>query len=55
MLKKEVNLEQWKQKYEGVSMGGWSFDELEAWIDGVADSDLKVRLREALEVFKGHG
>ncbi len=50
--KKEVNLEQWKQKYEGVSMGGWSFDELETWIDGVEDRDLKVRLREALGVFK---
>ena len=53
--KKKVNLEQWKQKFKGVSMGGWSFDELEVWIDGVEDSDVKAKLQEALEVFKGHG
>jgi tetratricopeptide (TPR) repeat protein len=53
--KKEVNVEQWKQKYEGVSMGGWSFDELGEWIDEVEDTVLKARLQEALEVFKGHG
>ena len=50
--KKEVNLEQWKEKYEGIELG-WSFDELESWIDGVEESDLKVRLREALGGFKG--
>jgi tetratricopeptide (TPR) repeat protein len=50
--KKEVNVEQWKQKYEGVSMGGWSFDELDEWIGEVEDTVLKARLQEALEVFK---
>ena len=53
--KKEVNLKQWKQKFKGVSMGGWSFDELEAWINGVEDSDVKSKLQDTLAVFKEHG
>ena len=51
----EVDIEGWVQKYRGVGLGGWSFDELHEWIDGLEDEVLKVKLREALEVFEGHG
>jgi len=48
-------LEQWQENYRGVSMGDWSFDELRTWIEGMEESETKIRLLEALEVFEGHG
>jgi len=51
----EVNLDGWVQKYHGVSLGSWSFDELPQWINGLEDEVLKVKLHEALKVFEGHG
>jgi len=52
--KKEVNLEEWREKYEGVSLGDWSFDELNNWVDGVEDVAIQEKLKEAIEVFEGH-
>jgi len=49
----EVDLEGWKQKYSGVGLGGWSFDELREWIGGVEDREVRVGLEEALGVFEG--
>ena len=51
---KSVNVENWKQKYEGVSFDDWSFDELREWIKGIEDKKTQRRLREALEVFEKH-
>jgi tetratricopeptide (TPR) repeat protein len=49
----EVDLEGWKQKYSGVGLGGWGFDELREWIGGVEDREVRVGLEEALGVFEG--
>ena len=51
---KEVDLEEWVQKYRGVELG-WDFDILDEWIDGFDEGEVKERLREAMGVFKGHG
>lgn len=51
---KKVNVEEWKQKYHGVGLGGWGFDELDAWIDGMQENKVKTKLLEVLKVFKGH-
>jgi len=51
----ELSLERWEQEYREVSIGGWSFDELREWIDGVGDDEIKAKLLEALGVFEGHG
>jgi len=50
---KPSNLEQWQERYRGVSMGGWSFDELRTWIEAMEESEVKDRLVEALGVFEG--
>ena len=51
---KKVNLKQWKQKYREISLGGWNFNELNKWIDGVNNKKIKDRLKEALGVFEEH-
>ena len=51
----EVNLEDWVQKYRGVGLGSWSFNELNQWIDELEDEVLKMKLREAVEIFERHG
>jgi len=51
---KDANVQSWKQKYEGVSLGGWSFDELLEWIDGFDEGEVKVELQKSLVVFEGH-
>ena len=48
----EVDIEGWVQKYRGVGLGGWSFDELREWIDGIEDGVVKAKLQEALVVFE---
>ena len=54
VLKQNVDLENWKEKYVGVSLGNCDFDELHEWIDGFEDGEIKARLVEALGVFEGH-
>ena len=51
----EVDIEGWVQKYRGVGLDDWSFDELREWIDGVEEGEVKERLIEAVGVFEGHG
>ena len=51
----EVDIEGWVQKYRGVGLDDWSFDELREWIDGVEEGEIKERLIEAVGVFEGHG
>ena len=50
----EVDIEGWVQKYRGVGLNGWSFDELREWIDTIEDKEMKNRLIEAVELFEGH-
>jgi len=53
--KQEVDVDKWEQKYYGISLGGWIYDELREWIDGVEDIEVRDRLIEALIVFERHG
>ena len=48
----KVNLEEWKEEYDGVKMD-WNFDDilLYEWIDGLENKDIKAREKEALGVF----
>jgi tetratricopeptide (TPR) repeat protein len=48
-------LEQWQENYRGVSLGGWSFDELRSWIEPMEESETKTKLLETLKVFENHG
>ena len=48
----EVDIEGWVQKYRGIGLGGWSFDELREWIDGVEEEEIKERLIEAVAFFE---
>lgn len=52
-LKKEVDLKAWQEKYKGVQLG-WGFSELEEWLKGVEDAEVKARVEEAIGVFKEH-
>ena len=48
----QVDVEAWREKYADIGLGGWSFDELHEWVDGVEDIEVKEKLREAIEVFE---
>jgi hypothetical protein len=50
---KPSNLEQWQERYRGVSMSRYSFDELRTWIETMEESEVKGRLLEVLGVFEG--
>ena len=49
-----VDIEAWKQKYDGVGLD-WGFDELREWIEGFDEGEVKARLFEALAFFEGRG
>ena len=47
---KQVDMEQWRQKYGDVSFK-WDFELLQEWIDGHEESETKRQLAEALKIF----
>ena len=47
-----VDIEAWKQKYDGVGLD-WGFDELREWIEGIDEGEVKARLFETLAFFEG--
>ncbi|MDQ7085689.1 MAG: tetratricopeptide repeat protein [Sulfurovum sp.] len=47
-----LSLDEWKQKYDGVSLGSWGWDEIDTWMETIEDSTKKAKLLEAVEVFK---
>ena len=47
-------VDDWKEKYRGVGLSGWDFDELDMWIETIEDKDRRDRLMGIVEVFKGH-
>ena len=51
---KEANLEEWKEKYKDVSLGGWGFTALDSWVAKMGEGEMKRKVKEALEVFKAH-
>ena len=51
---KKANLQEWKEKYKDVSLGGWGFNELDSWVTKIDESEKKRKVKEALEVFKAH-
>ena len=53
-LEKEVNLEQWKATYEGMSFIGWEFETLANWIENYENKEIKVKLLEALACFRNN-
>ncbi|MCH9739928.1 MAG: hypothetical protein K0U38_03680, partial [Epsilonproteobacteria bacterium] len=50
---KDAKMESWRQKYCDVELD-WNFDELQSWVDRFENGEVKVRLKEALELFKEH-
>lgn len=50
---KEVNLDEWRQKYSNVLME-WDFNPLDEWIKNIKDDKIKSKLLNVLEVFKNH-
>ena len=51
---KEINMGEWDLKYQGVSLGGWGFTELDKWIGEFKDEVIKEKLTEALTLMKAH-
>ncbi len=47
-----LSITSWEEKYQGIGLGGWSFNELEQWNDAMEEGTIKVSLREAIERFK---
>jgi tetratricopeptide (TPR) repeat protein len=52
--KKNVNIENWKEKYNTISFDDSSWYELDTWISNMQDGEIKTKLSEALKVFKNH-
>ena len=52
MLGKEVNLEEWKVTYKGVSFNDWEFEALDSWAMNQEDLEIREKLLEALVCFK---
>jgi hypothetical protein len=50
--KEGMTIVQWREKYKSISLDGWSFDELDNWVDAMKESDTKKELLEALTIFK---
>ena len=51
---KKANLQEWKEKYKDVSLGGWDFTALDSWVAKMGEGEMKRKVKEALEVFKAH-
>ena len=51
---KKVDLIVWQEKYSDVSLGGWSFSELDEWVKTIKDKATKNKLNKALAIFKAH-
>ena len=51
-LKKEVKLDDWKEKYKDTIMGDWEFESLDEWAEEQKEIQLKEKLLEALSSFK---
>jgi len=51
----DKEVEDWKEKYDDVSMEGYNFDELEEWSDTIEDVSVKYRIKEYISTFKNHG
>lgn len=47
-----VSIASWEEKYQEVSLGGWSFSELEQWNEAMETGTIKVSVTEAIERFK---
>ncbi len=45
---------EWKQKYKGVELLNWGWDEIDEWLESLPNSEKKKKLQEAVEVFKNH-
>lgn len=50
-LKNKVNLKNWQEKYQDTK-SNWNFDILDEWIKNIKDKELKIKLEEALKIFK---
>jgi len=44
----------WSEKYHGVRLNTWDWNDLDKWIADISDGDRKEKLVEAIEVFKAH-
>ena len=51
----DKEVQEWKEKYDDVSMEGYSFEELEKWSDTIDDVSIKYRIKEYISIFKSHG
>ncbi len=51
----DKELQAWKDKYDDVSMEGYSFEELEKWSSTIEDVSVKSRIKEYISAFKSHG
>jgi len=51
---KKVNLESWADKYKGISLKGYNFDDIEKWIKKLKDKAKRDRLKKAVEFFKSN-
>ena len=49
----EGEVDVWKEKYKDVSLGSWSFDELDRWVVD-KEKKKKTKLLEAIKIFKSH-
>jgi tetratricopeptide (TPR) repeat protein len=50
----DSEIEKWQEQYKEVSLGGWSFKELDIWKDNLTDQIIKTRIGKYLNIFKGH-
>ena len=51
---KDVDLEEWRNKYDSIPLDNYNFDKLREWIDNVEDDKIKAKLKEALAIFEKH-
>jgi len=50
----QEDMRAWDEKYKDVSLGGWGYDEIDAWINKTEDEVIKSKLIEAQRLVKAH-
>jgi len=50
-----LSLEEWSKKYKDTKLGCWNWDYLDEWANATKDNEKKVKLQNAIKVFKEHG
>jgi tetratricopeptide (TPR) repeat protein len=50
-----LSLEEWSKKYKDTKLESWNWDYLDEWANATKDNEKKVKLQNAIKVFKEHG